>query len=339
MQTEFSTPCVYVPRAKAEFRPFVYGLVDPLDISHVRYVGMSTANAKRPYHHVKDARNPLSAPTHKVCWIRKLLAEGREPAVLILEELSQTAPDSLVCFVEQSYIASLKSIGHDLVNGTDGGDGHLNPTPRVREILSRNAKARHASGSLGIRGKHHSEASKKLSRDANILAWERKTTEERDAKEAKRLATLAAASPEKREAYRINRSAAGIAKATPEYRARLSASVSATMTPEHRAELSRLTSASMTPEHRKVQSQDARAAWAKKTPEQRAAHAKKAAEASAAAQTPDSNVRRAASVRATCAARNAAFALLTPSQQDDIRRAKIQRKIDRLKSVIAKGEI
>ena len=54
MQTELSTPCAYVPRVKAEFRPFVYGLVDPLEPKHVRYVGMSGVRAERPSCHAKE---------------------------------------------------------------------------------------------------------------------------------------------------------------------------------------------------------------------------------------------------------------------------------------------
>ena len=102
--------------------PFVYGLVDPADVSHVRYVGMATG-ASRPYAHAKEARSPKTRPSHKINWIRLIQSEGREPSVLVLEELPEGASRSFVGQIETMYIDSLKRIGHRLTNITSGGDG------------------------------------------------------------------------------------------------------------------------------------------------------------------------------------------------------------------------
>lgn len=118
--------------------PIVYGLVDPIAPGHVRYVGMAFRRS-RPTSHAKEARrNPK--PTHKLNWIRSLQAEGRDPAVLVLEELPEGAAKTFVGFVESCYIKSLRNIGHDLTNGTDGGDGLINPTPEVRARISAGTK-------------------------------------------------------------------------------------------------------------------------------------------------------------------------------------------------------
>lgn len=122
MNAELSTPCAYVPRAKADFRPFVYGLVDPLDMGHVRYVGMAL-QWKRPFAHAKRARKDGGNHSHVLNWIRSL--RGREYAVLVLEELPAGSRRRFVGAIETMYIASLKAIGHDLTNATDGGDGFV----------------------------------------------------------------------------------------------------------------------------------------------------------------------------------------------------------------------
>ena len=123
--------------------PFVYGLVDPLDTRHVRYVGLAMRR-ERPFIHARDARRSGTFATNKINWIRKIQAEGREPVALILEELPKDSSLTFVGFVESCYIKSLKEIGHRLTNLTDGGDGVVNPSPEVREQMSRSAKARPA---------------------------------------------------------------------------------------------------------------------------------------------------------------------------------------------------
>lgn len=105
-------------------QPFVYGLYDPDDATHVRYVGMAPSNPTRPFAHARRARQSTD-DTHLLRWIRKIQAEGREPSVLILEQLSE-ADRTFLGFVESCYIRSLRQIGHQLTNENDGGWGGSN---------------------------------------------------------------------------------------------------------------------------------------------------------------------------------------------------------------------
>lgn len=102
--------------------PFVYALVDPLEPKHVRYVGMASKHVVRPYDHAKEARR-TKTHSHKLHWIRSIQAEGRDPDVLILEELSDGTSPTFLGFVESCYIKSLREIGHQLTNVLDGGNG------------------------------------------------------------------------------------------------------------------------------------------------------------------------------------------------------------------------
>lgn len=130
---EMNTPCVYVPRV--DFRPFVYGLVDPLEPDHIRYVGLARIPS-RPFDHARAARRQATRSSYKINWIRKLQADGREPTVLVLEELPESVSTFLIGFVESSYIKSLRQIGHHLTNLTDGGEGLINPAQEVRDRIS-----------------------------------------------------------------------------------------------------------------------------------------------------------------------------------------------------------
>ena len=124
-------------------KPFIYGLVDPADPRHVRYVGMSF-RAGRPLDHARNARKGSTSNPHLMNWIRKLQAEGREYAILVLKELPDGARRGFVGFVEKCYIKSLREIGHRLTNVTEGGDGgagNVHP-PEVRALISAAAKGR-----------------------------------------------------------------------------------------------------------------------------------------------------------------------------------------------------
>lgn len=101
---------------------FIYALIDPIDQQHIRYVGMSLSNSLRPYEHAKIARKS-TRQSYLLHWIRSLHANGREPKVLILEELSYCSSRAFLGFIESCYIKSLRSIGHHLTNATNGGDG------------------------------------------------------------------------------------------------------------------------------------------------------------------------------------------------------------------------
>lgn len=113
-------------------KPFVYGLVDPTEPKHVRYVGMASVNAARPYSHARHTKNQ-----HLANWIQKLKTVGRIYEVLILEELPETGSRDLLGFVEQCYIRSLREIGHRLTNIAEGGwTGDIGIEARERQSKS-----------------------------------------------------------------------------------------------------------------------------------------------------------------------------------------------------------
>jgi hypothetical protein len=143
-------------------KPFIYALVDPIESRHVRYVGMAM-KAGRPHQHARCARSTRTKATYQINWIRKLQAEGREPAVLVLEELSETSSRRFVGLIERMYIDSLRRIGHKLTNTHEGGYGG-DPgdvyTPELRAKIG----ARH-------KGFRHSEETKALLRAQQLQVW------------------------------------------------------------------------------------------------------------------------------------------------------------------------
>lgn len=120
-QVIIATPCAWVRRVP--FRPFIYGLVDPLDPMHVRYVGMASVHPNRPFKHAQVARRANAMSSYQRSWVRNLQSHGREPAVLILEELPQHSSRQLLGLIERIYIDVLKRVGHRLTNMAEGGTG------------------------------------------------------------------------------------------------------------------------------------------------------------------------------------------------------------------------
>ena len=144
------------------FRPFVYGLVDPAEPGHVRYVGMASVRASRPQEHSKNAHGKRAGRIpHLALWIRKLHSKGREYGVLILEELREDTSRKFLGFVEKCYIKSLRAIGHDLINIAEGGDGgkmgEMSPEGRARNAAAMIGNTR----TLGY--KHSDESNTKRS--------------------------------------------------------------------------------------------------------------------------------------------------------------------------------
>lgn len=105
------------------FEPFVYGLVDPREPEHIRYVGMASAFSGRPRAHARLARYPETKPCHLINWVRRLQAEGIEYEILILRSLPVGTDAHTVGEVERMYISLLKRTGHNLTNTHDGGYG------------------------------------------------------------------------------------------------------------------------------------------------------------------------------------------------------------------------
>ena len=138
-----------------DFSPFIYGLVDPQDPGHVRYVGMATVRSSRPLEHAKNAKKPSANETHFVRWVRKLQNEGREYSVLILEELSPGTDRRFLGEVEKLYISALSKIGHQLTNVSEGGwGGYSGPEAQAKTAAA-------MVGNAHGRGTIHPESSRK----------------------------------------------------------------------------------------------------------------------------------------------------------------------------------
>mgnify|MGYP001576037036 CR=1 FL=1 len=118
---------------KTDFRPFIYGLVDPADPGHVRYVGMSRANARRPFNHAKDALKGRHVNAYLSNWILKIQTDGREPKPLVLEEFAQGTSGRFIGLIETYYIKALRDLGHKLTNITLGGEGWGIPSAEKRK--------------------------------------------------------------------------------------------------------------------------------------------------------------------------------------------------------------
>lgn len=87
----------------------------------VRYVGKSTSGIKRPRDHLRPSKyEKLDQPVYR--WIRKRAKQDYRPIIKILAVLDN--PEEL--FEEEIFMISyLKSLGANLLNMTDGGEGAL----------------------------------------------------------------------------------------------------------------------------------------------------------------------------------------------------------------------
>ncbi len=100
----------------------VYGLVDPRT-HHLRYVGKSESGSIRPRQHVEPARLVIDH-THKGNWLRRLLAEGLKPEIVVIQEFDD---NEILGQAEIFWIAYFKRLGHSLTNHCRGGEGFIGP--------------------------------------------------------------------------------------------------------------------------------------------------------------------------------------------------------------------
>jgi len=106
---------------------FVYGLTEPgMDL--VRYVGYAADLKRRLREHLCEASK--QGHTHRLHWLRGLLAAGKKPGIVILEKTTK----ELCKEREIHWISELKSKNR-LTNSTDGGDGMLNPPEDLRRRI------------------------------------------------------------------------------------------------------------------------------------------------------------------------------------------------------------
>lgn len=148
---------------------YIYGLADPVS-GVIRYIGKSV----NPIGRLKGHLRFIKPHTRKEAWIVSLRNLELKPSLIILEEIHPEESSSREIF----WIAKYRSMGFDLTNGTDGGEGVLNPSPEVREKLSIN----NARPWLGK--KHSLETRLKMSNSlkGNKFRVGKKLTEENKAK-------------------------------------------------------------------------------------------------------------------------------------------------------------
>lgn len=101
-------------------RTSIYVLKDPTTLK-IRYVGKTVSKLlTRLGQHISDARNN-KINNHRVNWLRKLCNEGKLPIIEEIDYCTWEESKNL----ETYYIAYYKSLGCDLINETDGGEGTL----------------------------------------------------------------------------------------------------------------------------------------------------------------------------------------------------------------------
>ena len=101
----------------SEMTNVIYGLIDP-NTQELRYIGYASNLHKRLLQHYQPAN--LKKLTHKVNWLKSLLILGQkaEPVVLEACNTQEELPQA-----EMDMISYFKSIGCNLTNSTNGGDG------------------------------------------------------------------------------------------------------------------------------------------------------------------------------------------------------------------------
>ena len=95
----------------------IYGLIDPRT-SQLRYVGKTNKSiATRLNGHLYDRK--VGKTTRVGNWIKNLLSDDLKPDIILLE----TVTESEWVEAEIFWISYFKSLGSNLTNLTDGGDG------------------------------------------------------------------------------------------------------------------------------------------------------------------------------------------------------------------------
>lgn len=136
---------------------FIYALNCP-DTDMTRYVGKTENFFIRFDHHLK---NCFKQRTHKACWIRSLITQGKSPTLEILDEVSEEESN----FWEREWIKLYRMLGFPLTNIAEGGEGGSTTKGRKHSIVTLRKMSEMATGTRnGFFGKKHSEESRKKMR-------------------------------------------------------------------------------------------------------------------------------------------------------------------------------
>lgn len=129
-------------------RLIIYGLADPTS-KEIRYVGKSMSGLLRPQRHWNLGEMSKDKNTHKVRWIKKILAKGELPSIVVLEECE--SEETLIA-AEVSWIAKLKLTGK-LTNILEGGNGFTSSSAKeYNKLIPKEAlvKGGHAAAESGM---------------------------------------------------------------------------------------------------------------------------------------------------------------------------------------------
>lgn len=137
---------------------YIYALIDPFT-KEIRYIGKSI----RPKDRLTNQCNEHSK-TWRSNWIQSVLKRGKRPQISILQSLENNEDWQEA---EKEWIKKGKEMGWKLTNGTDGGDGLVNPSEEVRQKIIKTWTGRkHSEETKRLigeksKGRKHSEESKK----------------------------------------------------------------------------------------------------------------------------------------------------------------------------------
>lgn len=121
---------------------FIYELQHP-DTFEVRYLGVTSRPSRRLQAHLDTA---FSQKNHRACWVRSLLAQGKKPLLVVIDEV----PEAEWSFWEREYIRVYKASGVRLVNSCEGGKGTRGlPSPRRGVPLKDSTKAKMSAAMKG----------------------------------------------------------------------------------------------------------------------------------------------------------------------------------------------
>jgi hypothetical protein len=117
---------------------YIYALADSRNPCDYRYIGKTTHHfEKRLREHLSAAVKQSAKNSHKNNWIKKVLAEYSDIVPVVLEICSDSEVDNR----ERFQIQRFRSLGFNLTNVADGGDGGRTITDANREAFSNKLRA------------------------------------------------------------------------------------------------------------------------------------------------------------------------------------------------------
>jgi hypothetical protein len=97
---------------------FIYTLEDP-DTNEIRYIGKTVKSLKdRLTGHIYSCQKEKN---HRTNWIKSIIKKGKKPIIKMIDSCPWDESQEL----ESYWISKFKNEGFNLVNLTNGGEGHL----------------------------------------------------------------------------------------------------------------------------------------------------------------------------------------------------------------------